>query len=278
MNSPPLSQVDAEQREGQAAAHVEQRFVGPPAGAVAYDAHLGPATGHIGHAERVGVLAARLAALVTDEVDLDEAGSCLVPLGEGAHRDLTLEQAARLGVAHALEAQAPAFAGQQAVDGRRRHGKQLLAHLIRELEFAVALQGRDGPTHDRRQALAADAAERRPDLAERRQQLGAVGRSAAAPAPALLWWLTAGPLAQPPRRVAAVVAAERAELVEHQPAFALAGALVASRHLPGDRLPLVHRQGHRRRPPCRPCAGLGVRHASSTFLSEATNRFGVHSL
>jgi len=28
---------------------------------------------------------------MTDEVDLDEAGTGLVPLGEGAHRDLALE-------------------------------------------------------------------------------------------------------------------------------------------------------------------------------------------
>jgi hypothetical protein len=33
MNSPPLSQVDAEQGHGQAAAHVEERLEGPAAGA-----------------------------------------------------------------------------------------------------------------------------------------------------------------------------------------------------------------------------------------------------
>ena len=88
MNSPPLSQVDAEQREGQAAAHVEERLEGPPAGAVTHDARLGPAAGHVGDAERVGELAAGIATLMTDEVDLDEAGAGLVPRGEGAHRDL----------------------------------------------------------------------------------------------------------------------------------------------------------------------------------------------
>src|SRR5450759_5548161 len=182
MNSPPLSQVDAEQREGQAAAHVEQRLEGPPAGAVTHDAHLGPAAGHVGDAERVGELAAAIAALVADQVDLDEAGLSLVPLGEGAHRDLALQQATRLGMAQALEAQAPAFGGQQAVDGRRRHGEQLRARLIRELQLAVTFQSRDGPRHGRCQALAADAAERRPDLAERREQIRAVERGAAAAA------------------------------------------------------------------------------------------------
>lgn len=45
-----------------------------------------------------------------------------------------------------------------------------------------------------------------------------------------------------PRRVAAVVAGEGTELVEHQPVLPLAGALVAPRHLPGDPLPLRHRE------------------------------------
>jgi len=143
-------------------------------------------------------------------------------------------------MAQALEAQAPAFGGQQAVDGGGRHGEQLLARLIRERKLAVPFQRRDGPTHGRCQALAADAAERRPDLGERRQQLGAVDRPAAAAALAARR-PTAGLLTQQPRRVAAVVAAEGAELVEHQPALALTGAHVAPRHLPGDRLPLSHR-------------------------------------
>jgi hypothetical protein len=276
MNSPPLSQVDAEQGEGQAGAHVEKRLEGPPAGAVTHHARFGPAAGHVGAAEAVGELAARIAALVADQVDLDEAGAALVPLGEGAHRDLALQQAARLGVRHACEAQAPAPRSQQTVDGRRRHGEQLRPHLIRELELAVTFQRRHGPAHDRRQALAADAAQRRPDLGERRQQLGAVERPAAAPPPLAARRRTARGCAQPPRRVAAVVAAERAELVEHGTPLLLAGLRIALGHLPGDRLPLAHRQGHRRRPPCRPYAGLGVRHPSSTFLSEATNRFGVH--
>jgi len=41
--------------------------------------------------------------------------------------------------------------------------------------------------------------------------------------------------------VSGLVAGEGAELVEHQPALALAGAHVPSRHLLGDRLPLAHR-------------------------------------
>ncbi len=277
MNPPPLSQVDAEQREGQLPTHVEQRLEGPPPGAVAHDARLGPAAGHVGHAERVGELAAGVATLVPDEVDLDEAGPVLVPLGEGAHRDLALQQAARLGVAHTLEAQAAALGGRQAVDGRRRHGEQLRPRLVGELELAVPFQCRDGPCHGRYEALAADAAARRPDLGERRDQLGAVGRPAAATALAARQ-LSAGTCAQQPGRVAPVVAGEGAELVEYQPALVLAGAHVAPRHLPGDRLPLAHRQGHRRRPPCRPHPGLGVRRPSSTFLAEATNRFRVLSL
>ena len=42
----------------------------------------------------------RVAAVVADQVDLDEPGSRVVPLGPGAHRDLAFEQRSRLGGQH----------------------------------------------------------------------------------------------------------------------------------------------------------------------------------
>src|SRR5450830_818962 len=100
MNSPPLSEsmpsrgTGSDLRTSSSAAKVQRRA------RLAHDAHLGPARGHVGDAQRVGELAAGVAAFVADEVDLDEDGPVLVPLGAGAHRDLAPEQATRLGMAH----------------------------------------------------------------------------------------------------------------------------------------------------------------------------------
>ena len=91
------------------------------------------------------------------------------------------------------------------------------------------------------------------------------------------WRRARRPLAQQPRRVASVVAGQRAELVEHHSALLLGCLAVALGHLPGDRSSLRHRQGHPRRPPARRCDGVQGRQRSSTFLAEATNRFRVHS-
>jgi len=213
---------------------------------------------------------------VADEVDLEEPGPGVVPLGEGAHRDLTAQQGARPRQRAALEAQAAALGGEQAVDRARRHGEELLALLVAEFELAVALEGRDGGFHGGREALAADPAEGRPDLGERDEQLAPVGRSAAAP-PHPPGRLPTGPGAQQARRVAAVVAGEGAELVEHQAPLLLGGPAVAPRHLPRERLSLRHRQGHRH-PPCRLPSWRQARQRSSTFLADATNHFRVLSL
>jgi len=232
--------VETEQRERQTALEQLERLKAPALHLVGHGPHLGPAAGHVGEVEGVAVVATRRAAVVTDEVDLDEAGAALVPLAEGAHRDLAAQEAAGPREARAAQLQAATLAGEEAVDGRHRHREQLRARLVRELELAVTFQRRDGPRHGRCQALAADAAERRPDLGERPQQIGAVDRGAAAAALAARRG-SAHLLTQHPCRVASVVAGEGAELVEHQPAPPLAGALVAPRHLLGDRLPLAHR-------------------------------------
>lgn len=54
---------------------------------------------------------------MADQVNLEEAGLGVVTLGEGAHRDLALEERARLGHGAAFEAQAAALGGEQAVEG-----------------------------------------------------------------------------------------------------------------------------------------------------------------
>jgi hypothetical protein len=70
MNSPPSESRPS--GGGQHAAHVEQRLEVPSVGAVAQRPHLGPAGGHIDAVEAGGELAAGIATLRGDEVDLEE--------------------------------------------------------------------------------------------------------------------------------------------------------------------------------------------------------------
>lgn len=54
--------------------------------------------GDVGHGQRVGVLTAGVAALVTEQIDLDEPGHRVVLLRRGADRDRVPEQRPGLGV------------------------------------------------------------------------------------------------------------------------------------------------------------------------------------
>ena len=70
-----------------------------------------------GQAERVGVLTCGVAALVADQVDLNEPRHRVVPVRPGPDRDLAFQQRPRLGVAAALELARAPFRRQAAVDG-----------------------------------------------------------------------------------------------------------------------------------------------------------------
>ena len=63
-----------------------------------------------------------------DQVDLKEAGLCLIPLGEGAHRDLAHEQRARLGQGAALESHTR-------LCRRRRYGRAPRRHRPRRYRW-----------------------------------------------------------------------------------------------------------------------------------------------
>jgi hypothetical protein len=249
MNSEPLSQVETEQGEGQTVLDQLQGLETPPLRLVRHGPHLGPAAGHVGEVEALAVVAAARTAVVADKVDLDEADLGVVPLSEGAYRDLASQQAAGLGAARAAQGGAATLAGEQPIDGRGGDREQLLTLLAAELDLVVPLERRHELGQEGRQALAADAAGDRPALAQRRACLGAVDAPAIAPARSGRPGRGTGAQAQEARRVAAVVAGERAEFVEHAAALTLAGAHVALRHLLGDLLPRCHRQGHAPPPP-----------------------------
>ena len=94
--------IHAQQREGQTALDEPKGRKHVHLSLVARGGALGPARFDVGEVERPGMFAARIAAVMGDQVHLGEAGTVFVPLGPGANRNLILEQGARLGAAARL--------------------------------------------------------------------------------------------------------------------------------------------------------------------------------
>ncbi len=80
--------VDAEDRERHDLGDLGQCRYHPFAGHVGHRAVLGPAGGDVSHGQGVGVIPDRVAALVADQVDLDEPWHRIIPLRPGPDRDL----------------------------------------------------------------------------------------------------------------------------------------------------------------------------------------------
>lgn len=74
----------------------------------------------IGDGQRQGMASTPMAAVIKDCVDLDETGHSVVPLGPGAHRDLTFEQRPRL--APGVGARSPAGSSGIECDAQRLEG------------------------------------------------------------------------------------------------------------------------------------------------------------
>ena len=193
-------------------------------------------------------------------------GPCVLPLGEGADRDLVHQTRGRLGRGAPAYAQGTFLGAQQPVDGGRADALELLAGIGVQVELAKLLQKRHLHAQDRHQALAAQAAEQVPDLPQRRNDLLVVEARSAAPAAALadhdLDHLAVAalehrlaPHPQHPPGVVAGAAVQLDELVEHRRLLSFAGAPVPVGHLLGERLALPHGEPHLLRPPPRWWAG-----------------------
>ena len=116
MNSLPLSESIPSSGNGNAAWISTRAAEHVPGGLVAHRADLGPAGGDVGHGQRAGEVAVVVPALVADQVDLDEPGPVLIPVGPGPDRDLGLQQRPRLGVGSGPSA--PARHGRRPDAGR----------------------------------------------------------------------------------------------------------------------------------------------------------------
>ncbi len=88
----PIVAVEAEQGKRQVLPKLFQGCEDPDLRLV-LDCHgLGPGGGDVGQVQGLTIIAHRMAAIMAHQIDLSKAGALLVPIGEGANRDLVLEQ------------------------------------------------------------------------------------------------------------------------------------------------------------------------------------------
>jgi hypothetical protein len=96
-----------------------------------------------------------------DQIDLQEARFGLVPLGEGADRDLLLEQRTRFGGRKAV-GMGVAMGLQEAICGRCAHREEKATVYFVQLKMPIPLQGCDDAWQERDQAFRANPVERLP--------------------------------------------------------------------------------------------------------------------
>ena len=125
-----------------------------------------PAGGYVGERQRVQVTSLDVGATMGHQVRFQKARSGLLPLLEGADRDLLLEQRSRSRRGEAALATF-ALGTQEAIRRRCAHGKQLAAALLGEVEMLMPLQRFDQRGEKRDEAFGADAVGGVPDQEQR---------------------------------------------------------------------------------------------------------------
>jgi hypothetical protein len=151
-----------------------------------------------------------------DQIDLEEAGPVVVPVGEGANRgcplgSMMLEERTGFGRCPPARQGGTAGGGEQAVGGGRTQGEKERAGIGGERQFAVPFHRVDqrGETGD--ETLATDPARDLPQLREVAPQRRRIARGARSPDRAR----TRGRrMTQESHRIFAMVAGRRDELVE----------------------------------------------------------------
>jgi hypothetical protein len=104
-------------------------------------AALAPTRGDVDRAQRVGVRGGEAGPAVCDEVNFQEAGLRVIPLGERADGDLTEEQCAGLGRREPARSERAAGGSEDAIDRGRADLEQDGRGLWTELENAEPGQG-----------------------------------------------------------------------------------------------------------------------------------------
>jgi hypothetical protein len=121
-----------------------------------------PSGRDIRHGQGKAELSGRHAALMPDQINLNEPGHRVVPVRPGPHRDLRLQQRAGLGMGPAPQHQFRPLRCKLPIDRRRAHPHQQYRIRVRQVQFPVtAQQGHEHRQH-RRQPLAGRAPQHRP--------------------------------------------------------------------------------------------------------------------
>lgn len=184
-----------------------------------------------------------------DQVGLHEPRPGVVPVGKGADRDLTLQQAARLGPGPALDLQTFAVAGQAAVDGGRRHRYKPRSPLGFEVQFPATFQGVHHLGQHRLETLAAREDHQHPDhpqgvddrlVIDRRSRLAG---GLTSPLPARDDRPGCHP-AQRPAGGVTIPVRQGAQLAQHHHLLLLGRPAVADSHLLGHSLAFCHGKPH----------------------------------
>jgi hypothetical protein len=184
---------------------------------------------------------AAVAAVVPDQVDLDEPGSSVVPLGPGAHRDLALEQRSRLRTNTSLELVFGALTSQTAIDGGRRHRRQQLGGALVDGQFSEMTQHGHQFTEHRRQPFAGGHSKHCPTRRQCRDDIGPVLYG---PGTARGDDLRQESCSERLAGMVAVPPGVGAQLVENPTLTTLTRQLVAGRDRLGDCSALCQRQPH----------------------------------
>jgi hypothetical protein len=113
-------------------------------------------------------------AVVPDQVDFDEPGSSVVPLGPSAHRDLAFEQRSRLGPPSSPELAFGSLISQAAIDGGRRHRRQQFGGVLVDGQLSEVTQHCHQFAQHRREPFAGGHSEHCPADRQCRDDIGPV--------------------------------------------------------------------------------------------------------
>ena len=173
----PAIAVDGQQLEGEQAAHHQELLEHPLLGLVGHRSDLGPLRTAVGGQQGVGKLPLHTAAVVTDQIHPEGADRHVLPLAEGADRDLQHQRPGGfLRVAAPAQREFAFLGAQQPIDGRRADAQQLGAYLGGKRDLALAarvpaLVVRQPEPQRGRQPFAAQVAEVAPQLGQRGDDL-----------------------------------------------------------------------------------------------------------
>jgi hypothetical protein len=224
-----IVRVDPQKREGELSPDDLESLKNVALRLVFDGSRFGPPRGHVSRIEGLGVLSPGRTTVVGHQVDFEEAGPLLVPLGKGPDRDVVFEQRTGPGMGTGLEAHTGLQGGQQSVDGGWTDPEELPSReLIRQGDLPTTLQDRERLPDEDDQAFTAEPVGDDPEALENLQHIISIAARPISSRPGRAGlsndednslpsdhpYLSASTVAQGIGRIGAAVACQLDELVE----------------------------------------------------------------